>query len=73
MRRFIFMNLKKKWTDHLQDNHMTYGEHRNFAMFYGIHCFMAGFYLIVHAIFPCFFQRAGSNLIIKLAEQLKNR
>lgn len=58
--------LIKKWKSHLTENKMTYGEHFLFAVGHGFHCILAGFYLIVHGLFPCFYQKAGSNLVHKL-------
>jgi hypothetical protein len=62
------MNIKQKWTEHLKENNISYNEHFVFAMFYGVNCCIAGFYLIVHAIFPCFFLTAGSDLVTKLSK-----
>jgi hypothetical protein len=66
MKKCIFMNLKKRWTDHLNENNMGYTQHLIFAMFYGSLCLVAGFYLIIHSILPCFFPTAGSDLVKKL-------
>jgi hypothetical protein len=60
------MNLVKQSVQHLKKNNMTYIQHLFFAMFYGTLCLVAGFYLIVHSILPCFFPTAGSNLVKKL-------
>ena len=60
------MNLRQKWTHHLRENNMTYVEHLIFALFYGLLCLLAGFYLIIHSVLPCFFTTAGSNLVSKL-------
>jgi len=67
------MNLKKKWIDHLKENEMTYIQHLIFALFYGCACLLAGLYLIIHSIIPCFFPTAGSDLVIKLSKRFKNR
>ena len=67
------MNIKQKSIDHLKENNMSYNEHFVFAMYYGINCCIAGFYLIVHSILPCFFTTAGSDLVQKLNEQFKNQ
>lgn len=67
------MKIKEKWNNHLQENNMTYIEHMAFAMFYSCYCLMAGIYLAIHALLPCFFQTAGSDLISKLSERFKNR
>jgi len=49
------MNLYKKWIQHLKENNMSYTEHLILALFYGTLCLLAGFYLIIHSILPCFF------------------
>lgn len=66
------MNLYQKWIDHLKENNMIYIKHLIFALYYGILCLLAGFYLIIHSIFPCFFQTAGSNLVKKLNKRFLN-
>lgn len=50
---------------------MTYCEHLMFALGYGFVCVKAGWYLIVHGILPCFYQKAGSNLIRTLDKAFK--
>jgi hypothetical protein len=67
------MNLKKKWIDHLAENKMTYIEHLIFALFYGSCCLLAGLLLIIHAVLPCFFPTAGSDLVTKLSKRFKKR
>ena len=57
------MKLIKHGQQHLQDNNMTYGQHWKFAVGHGLLCLEAGFFLIVHGFFPCFFQKAGSILV----------
>jgi len=54
--------------DHLKNNNMTYVEHFKFASLHGYLCIKAGFFLCVHSIFPCFFQKAGSRLVHKLEQ-----
>jgi hypothetical protein len=67
------MNLKRKWNNHLKENNMTYIEHLIFALFYGCCCILAGFYLMVHSVLPCFFVTAGSDLVAKLNKRFKQR
>lgn len=67
------MNLKERWLNHLKENNMTYIEHMVFALFYGCCCLLAGFYLIVHSVLPCFFSTAGSNLVSSLSKRFKKR
>jgi hypothetical protein len=61
------MSLKKRWKNHLIENNMTYLQHFKFAVFYGSVCLFAALSLLLHAIFPCWFQTAGSDLIRSLA------
>lgn len=63
----IFMSLKKKWIEHLKENNMTYLQHLFFAVRYGLLCVIAGILLVFHAIFPCWFQTSGSDLVRKMA------
>jgi hypothetical protein len=67
------MNLYKKWIQHLQENNMTYVEHLIFALFYGLCCLLAGLYLIIHSVLPCFFPTAGSDLVTKLSKRFKKQ
>ena len=67
------MNLKKRWTEHLEENGMTYLQHFKFAVFYGFVCFLSGVLLIIHAICPAFYQTAGSDLIQIMARVFKKR
>lgn len=67
------MNLLQKWNHHLKENNMSYIEHLIFALFYGTLCLLAGFFLIVHSIFPCFFPTAGSDLVTKLSKRFKTK
>lgn len=64
-------SLLDKWNHHLKENKMNYFEHMIFAMFYGYLCLLAGLYLILHSLLPCFFQTAGSDLVSKLNEKFK--
>jgi hypothetical protein len=60
------MNLYHKWIQHLKENDMTYLQHLIFAFFYGSCCLLAGLYLIIHSVLPCFFSTAGSDLVKRL-------
>ena len=59
--------------DHLQENNMTYYQHFKFAIFFGFLSLLAGFCLIIHAFFPCWFQTAGSDLVRSMAIVFKKR
>lgn len=67
------MNLYKKWIQHLAENDMTYFEHMKFATFYASCCLLAGLYLVIHSILPCFFPTAGSDLITNMGKGFKKR
>jgi len=60
------MNLYHKWIQHLKENNMTYFQHLVFAFFYGSCCLLAGLYLIIHSVLPCFFATVGSDLVTRL-------
>lgn len=62
-----------KCEEHLKKNNMTYAAHFKFAFFYGCLCVKAGFFLCVHSILPCFFQKAGSGLVHKLEKVFVER
>lgn len=67
------MSIRKKWIDHLKENNMSYVEHMIFALFYGLCCLLAGVYLIIHSVLPCFFPSAGSDLVTKLSKRFKKQ
>ena len=54
--------------DHLRKNNMTYLEHLLFAAGHGTRCIRAAALLAVHAVFPCWFQRAGSKLVKRMSK-----
>jgi hypothetical protein len=56
-------NLSSKWKNHLLENNMTYYGHLKFAIFYGFVCCVAGLSLFFHALFPCWLQDTGSDLV----------
>ena len=64
-------SLVKKWKNHLSHNKMTYCGHWMFAVGHGLSCIKAGLYLVIHGFFPCFYQKAGSNLIHALDKAFK--
>lgn len=53
--------------EHLQENNMTYMQHFKFAVFYAFVCFVASLSLVIHAVFPCFLQTTGSDLVRTLS------
>jgi hypothetical protein len=66
------MNIRKKWNNHLLENNMSYWQHLKFAVFFSIQCLIAAIQLFIHSIFPCWFQKAGSNLVGLLKKSFHN-
>jgi len=67
----ILESMKKlldKWKSHLSENGMTYYEHLKFALFYAFVCCVAAISLFFHAIFPCWLQETGSDLVRVLSK-----
>lgn len=60
-----------KWIKHLKDNNMSYLEHMLFACYYGILCLVAGLFLIIHSVLPCFFLTTGSDLVEEMNKRFK--
>lgn len=52
---------------------MTYCGHWTFAVSHGLSCIRAGLYLITHGILPCFYEKAGSELIHELEKDFVER
>ena len=69
----IVLTNKKKFIEHLKENDMTYWQHFNFAVHYGLICLFASIFLVVHAALPCFFQTIGSDLVKKLAKKFDRK
>lgn len=65
--------LYDRWVGHLAENKMTYSQHLNFAILHGLECVMAGAYLIIHGILPCFYTHIGSGLVHKLDKVFTDR
>lgn len=58
---------------HLEENNMTYLQHLRFAVTYSFICLCASLSLIIHAIFPCWLQNTGSDLVRTLSLVFKKR
>jgi hypothetical protein len=65
--------MKNSIKNHLTENRMTYWQHFKFAVFFGCLSLLAGFCLIIHALFPCWFQTSGSDLVQSMAIVFKKR
>lgn len=62
-------DLERKARLHLKRNKMTYRDHFVFAASHGVRCVKAGVYLLIHSLLPCFYRRAGSNLVAELEKE----
>jgi len=62
-----------KIRQHLKENNMSYYQHFKFAIFHGLVCILAGLCLVIHAVLPCIFQTAGSDLVQSLAVVFNKR
>ena len=60
------MNIIRESKKHLDENNMSYCSHFLFASGYGIRCIISGLLLILHAMIPALFGKAGTNLVNKL-------
>lgn len=69
----VMSSLVKQWQNHLSHNKMTYCEHWTFAVGHGLGCIKAGWYLIIHGFFPCFYEKTGSKLVHKLEQDFVER
>jgi len=67
------MSLRSSWIKHLKENDMSYIQHFIFASYYGLICLYAGLTLILHSLFPCFYQTTGSDLVSELSKTFKKR
>lgn len=66
------MTIRKKWTKHLIDNNVSYTQHMTFAIKCSFDAIKAGLCLLIHSIFPCYFQKTGSTIIRQLSEKFKH-
>jgi len=53
---------------HLAENGMSYSQHAAFALRCALLCGTAAILLAIHALLPCWWQRAGGNLTRRLRE-----
>lgn len=65
--------MKNIFTDHPESIGETYWQHFFFASLFGIKMVAAGLACLVHAIFPMFFVKTGSNILISLINHFVER
>ena len=51
----------------------SYIQHMGAAFRFGVLLFVAGLAACIHAIFPCLFETAASDIIKKINDEIKNR
>lgn len=63
----------KKSLDHLRSVNETYFQHMRFAVCIGTRLIGAGIAVIIHALFPAFFQYTASQTIFRLHDDMTSR
>jgi hypothetical protein len=63
----------EKSQKHLHAVHESYGKHLCFATCFGLRMIGGGIAVIIHGLFPAFFERTGSNTLFKLHDELRER
>ena len=67
------MNLKKNiFTNHPNDNCMSYCEHFRFSFYLSMLLLQASIKASIHALFPFVFITSSSDIIIKIDKLIKN-
>ena len=66
-------NLTSAFKDHPASVGETYGQHMAFAFGFSLALFKAAFAALIHAIFPCFFEKTASQAIRQLHARIENR
>jgi hypothetical protein len=56
--------------EHVKIRNMTYSEHFLVATYMGVDMIKGGVLLLVHAVFPNYFQSSGSDIIRNLHKKL---
>lgn len=67
------MKIKERWIKHLRNNKLSYISHLKFAWKISLDTLLISLYLLIHGLFPCFFESAASDKIQILHDALKNR
>lgn len=65
--------LKKHFADHPATVGQTYLEHFAFSASFSLRLLFASFTAIVHAIFPCFFEKNTSRSIEDLSKRMQRQ
>ena len=58
--------MKNIFTNHPHSVGETYFQHFKFAIQFGINMVVGGVACMIHAIFPCFFEKTGSNILFNM-------
>ena len=61
---------KRIFLQHPEEQNMTYFEHLQHALSYGIKAFGCSLAFIVHGFIPCLFEKTGSVMLERLNDQL---
>jgi hypothetical protein len=65
--------MKNIFTEHPQSVGETYFQHLKFASVFGGKMVIGGLACIIHAIFPFFFEKTGSNILLQMMQDFVER
>ncbi|MBX3709133.1 MAG: hypothetical protein KF702_05180 [Gammaproteobacteria bacterium] len=65
--------MKNIFTKHPHSIGETYFEHMKFASYFGFNMVLGGLACLIHAIFPFFFQKTGSNILLAMTYHFVDR
>lgn len=65
--------MKNIFTHHPHSVGESYFQHLKFASYFGIQLFIGGIACLVHAIFPFFFEKTGSQILLKMTHHFVDR
>lgn len=65
--------MKNIFTSHPHSIGETYFQHLKFASQFGGRMLLGGFACLIHAVFPCFFEKTGSNMLLKMTHHFVGR
>lgn len=65
--------ISRLFLNHPQSVNESYLQHMAFAAWFSSRLFMAGLAALVHAVFPCCFEKTASTIIAELYDRTHNR
>lgn len=65
--------MKKIFTEHPHSIGESYSQHFKAAFSFGFNMLLGGMACVIHAFFPNFFEKTGSNILLKMTQQFIKR